>query len=150
MSVEDLKAWEAALRDGPVLDVVGQECLGRHGYGTGRAISGNVGGAPLGPTRDTPLGPGAVPIVGGCDACPANAECWTLMREACRTLLPELMEVVDGIVARGVGGLDALDEWKRETGQAGVEGPFTPPPDLLLESIHLRIGAEHTVRLLAG
>lgn len=90
-----------------------------------------------------------MPIVGGCDACERSQECWELMREVARSLLPELMEVLDGIVDRGISGKDALDEWRRETGQPLGDGSFTPPPDMLLESLHLRIGAEHTVRLLS-
>lgn len=148
MGVEDLKAHETALRDGPVLDVIATECFGLHGYGTGRMLSGQVTGEPLAPSVPGPDGRPATPIVGGCDACPRGAECWQASRAAAREFLPELMGELDRLSAEGLAGPDLLAGWREATGQGDGDGSFTPPPDLLLESIHLRIGAGHTVRLL--
>lgn len=148
MSVEDVKAWEQGLLAGPVLDVVGRECLGVHGYGTGRVISAQVSGPPLAAAAVGPDGHPATPIVGGCDACERAGDCWTMMRDVARALLPEMMAEVDEIVAAGHKGAGFLAEWASRTGQAGRS--IVPPPDLLLESLHVKIGAEHTVRLLTG
>lgn len=148
MSADDLKRYETELLAGPALDVIDRECFGRFGYGDGRVISGQAE-TPIGAPQQGPDDRPAFMIAGGCTACERRDACWPATRAKAAELLPELAAEEEEIARDGHVGVAFLREWKRRTGQQQGDS-MIPPPSMLLNTINLKAGAAHTVRLVTG